>query len=52
VRIQAGRPLARFDTPAPGGAAVAVLTDEGWGRIFNRQSGGAELDDRNQRPES
>ena len=36
VRIQAGRPLARFDAPAPGGAAVAVLTDEGWGRIFNR----------------
>jgi predicted permease len=36
VRLRLGRPIAPFDAVAPGGAPVAVLTDEGWGRLYNR----------------
>ena len=35
-RMQLGRPLAEFDTTAPGGAPVAVLSDPGWAALFNR----------------
>jgi predicted permease len=35
-RVRLGRPLAAFDTRAPGGAPVAVLSDQGWARLFDR----------------
>lgn len=31
-----GRPLAAFDARAPGGQPVAVLSDQLWSRVFNR----------------
>jgi len=31
-----GRPLAEFDARAPGGVPVAVLSDQLWSRLFNR----------------
>jgi predicted permease len=35
-RLRHGRPLAAFDAAAPGGAPVAVLSDQGWAALFNR----------------
>jgi putative ABC transport system permease protein len=35
-RLRLGRPLATFDTSAPGAAPVAVLSDQGWARLFDR----------------
>jgi predicted permease len=35
-RMRLGRGIAEFDARAPGGAAVAVLSDEGWERLFDR----------------
>jgi predicted permease len=35
-RLRDGRPLASFDAATPGGASVAVLSDQGWARLFNR----------------
>ena len=35
-RLQLGRALAEFDTTAPGGAPVAVLSDPGWAALFDR----------------
>ena len=34
--MRLGRAIAEFDARAPGGAAVAVLSDEGWERLFDR----------------
>ena len=36
ARVLLGRPLASFDAGAPGGSPVAVLSDEGWARLFDR----------------
>lgn len=36
ARVAHGRPLAEFDVKAPGTNAVAVLSDEAWARLFNR----------------
>jgi predicted permease len=36
ARVAHGRPLAEFDVQAPGTNAVAVLSDEAWSRLFNR----------------
>jgi putative ABC transport system permease protein len=38
-RLRDGRALADFDATTPGGAPVAVLSDQGWARIFNRDPG-------------
>jgi predicted permease len=35
-RMRLGRGIAEFDAREPGGAAVAVLSDEGWERLFDR----------------
>ena len=35
-RMRLGRGIAEFDARAPGGAAVAVLSDDGWERLFDR----------------
>jgi predicted permease len=35
-RIELGRTLASFDAPAPGGNPVAVLSYQGWTRLFDR----------------
>jgi len=39
ARVSQGRPLADFDVQAPGSAAVAVLSDQAWARLFNRDPG-------------
>src|SRR3990170_5203710 len=36
ARVSRGRPLAEFDVNTPGGAAVAVLSDQTWSRLFDR----------------
>ena len=36
ARVSRGRPLAEFDAKAPGSAAVAVLSDQAWARLFDR----------------
>ena len=36
ARVSRGRPLADFDVKAPGGAAVAVLSDQAWSRLYDR----------------
>jgi predicted permease len=36
ARVRLGRPLASFDAGAPGSSPVAVLSDEGWARFFDR----------------
>ena len=36
ARVRLGRPLASFDAGAPGGSPVAVLSDDGWARLFDR----------------
>jgi predicted permease len=35
-RLRLGRALAGFDAATPGGAAVAVLSDQGWAMLFDR----------------
>jgi predicted permease len=35
-RLELGRALASFDAPAPGGNPVAVLSHQGWARLFDR----------------
>ena len=35
-RFRQGRPLAAFDAATPGGAPVAVLSDQGWAALFDR----------------
>lgn len=35
-RLRHGRALADFDATVPGGAPVAVLSDQGWATLFNR----------------
>jgi predicted permease len=39
VRVSQGRPLADFDVKTPGTNAVAVLSDQAWARLFNRDAG-------------
>jgi len=39
ARVSQGRPLADFDVKAPGSNAVAVLSDQAWTRLFNRDLG-------------
>ncbi len=36
ARVLLGRPLASFDAGASGGNPVAVLSDDGWARLFDR----------------
>jgi predicted permease len=36
ARVAHGRPLSEFDVKAPGTNAVAVLSDEAWATLFNR----------------
>ena len=36
ARVLLGRPLASFDASAPGSSPVAVLSDDGWARFFDR----------------
>lgn len=36
ARVSQGRPLAAFDAKAPGSAPVAVLSDQAWARLFDR----------------
>jgi predicted permease len=38
-RTRLGRAIAEFDARAPGDAAVAVLSDDGWERLFDRDPG-------------
>jgi hypothetical protein len=38
ARVSQGRPLADFDVQAPGRNAVAVLSDQAWARLFNRDA--------------
>jgi predicted permease len=35
-RVRLGRPLAEFDAATAGGAPVAVLSDQGWAMLFDR----------------
>ena len=51
ARVLLGRPLASFDAGAPGSSPVAVLTDDGWARLFDRDPGvvGRPLDLNGQR---
>ena len=39
ARVSLGRPLADFDVMDPGTGAVAVLSDQAWTRLFNRDPG-------------
>jgi predicted permease len=39
ARVSRGRPLGEFDVNAPGSGAVAVLSDQAWTRLFNRDPG-------------
>jgi predicted permease len=39
ARVSQGRPLADFDVKAPGTGAVAVLSDQAWTQLFNRDPG-------------
>ncbi len=39
ARVLLGRPIASFDAGAPGSSPVAVLTDDGWARLFDRDPG-------------
>jgi predicted permease len=36
ARVAQGRPFAEFDVKTPGAAAVAVLSDQAWSRLFDR----------------
>jgi len=38
ARVSQGRPLADFDVQAAGSNAVAVLSDQAWARLFNRDA--------------
>jgi predicted permease len=38
-RVRLGRALASFDARTPGGAPVAVLSDQGWAQLFDRDPG-------------
>ncbi|MEN3338241.1 MAG: hypothetical protein V7647_1917 [Acidobacteriota bacterium] len=39
ARVSRGRPLADFDAGTPGTAPVAVLSDAGWSRLYDRDPG-------------
>jgi predicted permease len=39
ARVSHGRPLTNFDVVAAGGNAVAVLSDDAWRRLYNRDPG-------------
>jgi predicted permease len=39
ARVSIGRPLAEFDVASPGAQPVAVLSDDAWTRLYNRDPG-------------